>query len=147
MLEAKPRPGLVTAVGGLLGVQAIGFVLFALSQFLLASPWQSLLPPLGQLILSHLHFNLINPFILGAIFGALALFALIAAVGFLVLWRGAWLIAIFVQGLSLLIALIGYVETHSPYTYLIMGYSSLLVFYLHYSDIQVIFRSGAWGDE
>jgi hypothetical protein len=139
--KAVTRPGLVTAVGWLLILQASGFFIFGLLHLLTLSPAWLRLPT------SQFNLGLLGHFSLGVMFIPLGLLGLTAAIGMFYLRRSAWLIALLVQGLSLFMALIIYLEERSPYSYLVMGTSSFLVIYLHYSDIQMIFRSRMGGEE
>ena len=73
---------------------------------------------------------------------ALAILALIAAAGFLRPRPGAWVMAMLVQGLSLLLTLLFYFRYHSDdlFLYAIMVYSIIMVLYLNYAQVPVIFR-------
>lgn len=73
-------------------------------------------------------------------FNLLALLALIASFGFLRLHRLAWLCAMLLQGLCLLLALSLYAREKTPFAYLLMAYSIGLVLYLNYSDVQAAFQ-------
>ena len=80
----------------------------------------------------------------GSLFIALALLALLVAINFLRLRPGAWLSAMLVQGLTLLLALSLYLRDHPGgrlhYLYLIMLYGLFMVVYLNYGDVLAAFR-------
>jgi hypothetical protein len=50
------------------------------------------------------------------------------------MWRIAWLMAMLVQGLSLLTALVLYFNQKPGYVYVIMLYSIFMVIYLNYFE-------------
>jgi len=127
-------------------LQAGGFFLFGLLHLLTLSPWHDWLQ-LPNSLSNQFNLGLIGHVSLGVIFIPLSLLGFTAAIGMFYLRRGAWLIALLVQGLSLFMALIIYLEDRSPYSYVVMGTSTFLVIYLHYSDIQLLFRSRSGGDE
>jgi uncharacterized membrane protein len=54
--------------------------------------------------------------------------------------RNAWFIAVAVQGLSLLGALVQYVRSRPPYVFLLMAYCIFMVIYLHYYEVQEPFE-------
>jgi len=74
------------------------------------------------------------------IFGLLALSALMAAVSFFRVARGARLYGLLVQGLSLLMALYLYFRGKPPHAYVMMLYGVVMVVYLHQGDVQAAFR-------
>ena len=76
----------------------------------------------------------------GVIFGLLALAALLAAVTFFRVARGARLYGLLVQGLSLLMALNLYFRGKPPHAYVLMLYGVVMVVYLHQGDVQAAFR-------
>ena len=76
----------------------------------------------------------------GAIFVPLALLSLFATIGFFRHWPVAWVTAMSVQGLSLLMTLLLYFDERPPYIYIIMIYCIFLVAYLHHSDVKRRFR-------
>jgi hypothetical protein len=89
----------------------------------------------------------------GIIFLPLALLSLFATIGFFRVWRVAWVTAMSVQGLSLLMTLILYFDERPKYIYVIMIYCIFLVAYLHHSDVKKRFRPrelqfpGEWKEE
>jgi hypothetical protein len=77
------------------------------------------------------------------IFGGLAVLAVVAAIGFWRLWPIGWSLAILVQGLSLVVALVLYFTSRPFYTQLLMLFIVVLVVYLRHSDIQTTFQTRA----
>jgi hypothetical protein len=65
------------------------------------------------------------------IFTILTLLALLAAIGFFLLNRIGWLVAMMVQGACLFVALVLYFENASSYTQLTMFFSIFMVLYLN----------------
>jgi hypothetical protein len=63
------------------------------------------------------------------------LLAFLAAIGLLRLRRTAWVLAMAVQGIQLLIALVLYFTTKPWYAYPIMAFGVLMVLYLNYSAV------------
>ena len=121
------RPWPVRALTLLLVVQGLGLILIGLFsidhtagfwEILDDSSFYATLPPLGVV-------------------------ALIAAAGFLRLRAGAWVMAMLVQGLALLVALIFYFR-YRPQNLLIYGmmvYALIMVLYLNYAEVPAIFRA------
>lgn len=126
---AKPRSGPVTMLGLLLLLQAFG--LFDLGLFFFTGG----LGLRRSLIIERLIAEPINALAMGIIFIPLALLGLLAGIGFLRLWRVAWMMAMFTQGLSLLAALMLYFNQRPGYVYIIMLYSIFLVIYLNTAEI------------
>jgi hypothetical protein len=128
-LKTKTRPWLVSILGLLLLLQAAG--LFDLGLFFFTRG-------LGlnrSLIVEAFITVPINSLALGVVFIPLALLALLAAIGFFRLWRAAWLMAMLLQGLCLLAALVLYFNQRPGYVYIIMLYSILMVLYLNYFEM------------
>lgn len=74
------------------------------------------------------------------VFSALTLPMLITAVLIFRLWRHAWTIGIFLEGIILALSLYVYFNFHHPYIYLIMISGILMVFYLNYFEVQLAFN-------
>lgn len=68
-----------------------------------------------------------------------ALLAFLACLGFARLWQPAWLLAVSVQGLALLFALINYFGPRPLYVYALMASAIFMVVYLHHPDVQTAF--------
>lgn len=89
---------------------------------------------------SSLVFLLEHPFY--AVLIPLSILALIAAIGFLRPRPGAWVIAMMVQGLMLLAALIRYFGSgpRDAILYGMMFYGVIMVLYLNYAEVPLVFR-------
>jgi hypothetical protein len=75
-----------------------------------------------------------------------AILAVLAALGFFLLLRVGWLLAMFVQALTLLASLLLYVEWEEVlyqepiFIYPVMLYSVVMVLYLNSSDVRAVFH-------
>lgn len=126
------RPWPVTANALLLLLGSAGFALMgALSLLPLGVLW-----PLSPALWNTQRAAVLT----GFVFSLLATLSLAAAAGFLRVARGAWLLAVLVQGLNLALALVLYFEGRPAYVYLMMVYGILMVLYLHQADVQAAFR-------
>ncbi|MBI1882183.1 MAG: hypothetical protein HYR94_28755 [Chloroflexi bacterium] len=126
--EIQIRPWPVSVLGLLLLLQAVG--LFDLGLFFFTGG-------LGlerSLIVERLIAEPVNALAMGVVFIPLSLLALLAAIGFFWVWRMAWLMAMLLQGLSLLTALVLYFNQKPGYVYVIMLYSIFMVVYLNYFE-------------
>jgi hypothetical protein len=123
----------VIILGWLLLFQAIGLVLISAVNF-------SRLNIEWELIPQDFYVDL-PAGLRGWAFASLAILALITAVRFLRLRHTAWVHAMLLQGLSLLLAIGLYLQERPFYVYLIMLNCIFMVLYLNYSDVQVAFRS------
>jgi hypothetical protein len=132
--ETKTRPGAVSILGLLLLLEAGGF--FDLGLFFFTGG----LGPTRSLVMETLLTEPIYTLAEGIIFLPLSLLSLLAAVGFFRLWRAAWVMAMLVQGLSLLTALVLYFNQQPDYVYMIMLYSIFLVVYLNTFEVQTAFE-------
>ncbi len=79
---------------------------------------------------------------LSVLFLLISPLALVAGVGFMRLWAGAWLAAMSLQGLSLAVSLaIYFYLPESPfYLFLGMAYATLMVMYLNSHGVRASFR-------
>jgi len=77
----------------------------------------------------------------GTFFIALALLALVVAPRFFRLRSTAWISAMLLEGLTLLMALGVYLRGKAFYGYLMMLYGIFMVVYLNHSEVQAAFRS------
>lgn len=120
----------VTAVGVLLLLQAVGLSVVGASNFS-ALRFEAPIPLNGP-----------EGAIVGSGFLFLTFLALLAAVGFLRLWSGAWLVAMLLQGLSLVMALLLYLYLQEipGYLYAAMLYYILVVLYLNSQDVRTVFQ-------
>ena len=132
---SRTRPWAVTASALLLLLQGVSFFVFGLFHFTALNLDRA--QPVEVLI-----FQLLDNLLPGSVFAPLALLALWASIGFIRLWRRAWLDAMLVQGLSLLLALIIYFNQEQVFVYVIMIYGIFMVIYLHTPDIELAFRVG-----
>jgi hypothetical protein len=98
--------------------------------------WLLLLEMAALVLLTFI--NLGHP--VGVAFLALALLALVAAIGFGRVRRGGWVNAVLVQGGGLLTALLLYFGPRPMYAYFVMLVGILMVLYLHQADVQSAFR-------
>jgi hypothetical protein len=143
----RARPWPVTLIGLLLLLEAAGFLGLALVT-LGFDPQRGIFAP-ERLGLESFER------IIGIVFGALALLAVVTAAGFLRMMRGAWVNAVLVQGADLLIGLTLYFRGRPmllpvrtlygvfpvSYVYLMLAYGILMVLYLHQEFVQDAFRS------
>lgn len=77
----------------------------------------------------------------GWAFASMAILALITAVRILRLRHTAWVHAMLLQGLNLLLAIGLYLQERPFYAYLMMINSIFMVLYLNYSDVLLAFKS------
>lgn len=72
----------------------------------------------------------------------LSLLALIAVIGFVQLRPGAWVVAMLLQGMLLLMALIAYFSSaeDEPMLYVMLLYGVVMVLYLNYAEVPLVFR-------
>jgi hypothetical protein len=122
------RPWPVTLLGLLLLAQAIGLLL--LGAFKVIVPDDSN----GGLFIDPAD-------LIGVVFVLLACLALFTAFGFWRRWRNAWLNAMLLQGLCLMIALALYFRDRPPYVYGLMFYCVTMVLYLNHYEVQEAFRA------
>ncbi len=130
----------VVILGSLLIVETLVLALSGLLHLLTAN--EILGPPEGLVLFFQ---RLISPDGLvhipfGIVFVPLAFLSLFATVGFFRLWPLAWVTAMAVQGLSLLMTLILYFEDRPNYIYVIMVYCIFLVAYLQHREVKRMFR-------
>ncbi|MBI4769770.1 MAG: hypothetical protein HY784_04975 [Chloroflexi bacterium] len=134
--RAPARPWPVTALGLLLLLQSAA--LFGLGVITLLAVSLRL-----QITLETVAGELPHA-LRGIFFVALALTALLTASGFFRLRRGAWLNAMFLQGLSLLMALGIYLrdkpQAKLDPSYLMMLYGIFMVIYLNHDEVLAAFR-------
>jgi hypothetical protein len=76
------------------------------------------------------------------VFAPPAVLALLAALGFLFLLRAGWLLAMIVQGLSLLACLLLYSAWTPIFIYPVMLYCIVMALYLNSSDVRAAFHVG-----
>lgn len=76
------------------------------------------------------------------VFAPPTVLALLAALGFLFLLRAGWLLAMIVQGLSLLACLLLYSAWTPIFIYPVMLYCIVMALYLNSSDVRAAFHVG-----
>lgn len=130
MKPKKHRTRLVSIVAFLLALEAAGFLTLALLQWLRGDLFEKVsIPGVGP-----------YPFIL--IFSFLGLLVFMAAVGFYRLWPAAWITAVSVQGISLLLSLVLYATQRPTYIFWIMIFCVILVAYLNHPEVKPAFQHG-----
>lgn len=124
--EARPWP--VKALTVLLALQAAAMLALTLLRL---DAWPPVLPPWSD---PEAVFFLALPF--------LAVLGLIATIGFLWLRPGAWVVAMLVQCLHLLVTLTFYFffEQRAFYLFAMMFYAVVMVVYLNYAEVPAVFR-------
>jgi hypothetical protein len=76
-----------------------------------------------------------------------AVLAVLSAVGFLFLFRAGWLLAMAMQGATLLGCLTLFFDTRPQAIFPVMLYCTLMIFYLNSSDVRLAFHGGTAGYE
>jgi hypothetical protein len=137
--ERPRRPWPVTANALLLLLGAAGFLFMAAA---LLRPLGMRWPLTPELWQAHR-----GGLVAGFAFVLLAMLALAATLGFVRVARGAWLLAVLVQGLNLGLALVLYFSGRPTYVYVMMVYGIVMVLYLHQADVQAAFRTDTLGSE
>lgn len=125
---SEPRPWPVRALTVLLALQAAAMLALSLLQI------DDLPGLLGQWSDPEVAFFIPLPF--------LALLGFIATIGFLGLRPGAWVVAMLVQGLHLIVTLAFYFFFgQRAYTlFAMMFYAVVMVIYLNYAEVPAVFR-------
>jgi len=83
--------------------------------------------------------QLLEVIVIAALLAPLAVPAVLAAVGFVFLWRWGWMLAMMTQVLILLVCLMLYLEIKPPLVYPLMVYGILMVLYLNVQDVRLAF--------
>jgi hypothetical protein len=132
----RPRPWTVRAVGLLLLFQAAGYV--ALSIYLLLPfDWNTDLTSPQQVDALSISIILIPA----------AILAVLSAIGFLFLFRAGWLLAMVMQGATLLGCVTLHFDTKPQAIFPVMLYCIVMAFYLNSFDVRVAFYGGTAGHE
>ena len=137
-LPAKSRSWPVRATAVLLLLQAIGLGSF--SVYRITHPDWSFLPQQAEIIQDAMTLGYIEAILLVAMFIPLALLALVAAVGFVFLFRIGWLLGAIAQGLILVACLNLYFQYRPIFIYPIMVYSIIMVLYLNSFEVRIAFQ-------
>ena len=136
---AKSRSWPVRATAVLLLLQAIGLAGYSVYR-ITHLDW-SFLPREAEVIQDAMTPGHIEAILLGAVmFMPLALLALVAAVGFVFLFRIGWLLGAIAQGLILLACLYLYFHYRPIFIYPIMVYSIIMVLYFNSFEVRVAFQ-------
>jgi hypothetical protein len=128
------RSWTVRASGLLLLLQAAGFVALCI-YLLLPFDWYSVTMSPGQVDALSVSIILIPA----------AILAFLSAIGFLFLFRAGWLLAMAVQGATLLGCLAHYFDTRPPAIYPVILFCAVMAFYLNSFDVRVAFYGGSTG--
>jgi hypothetical protein len=132
----RSRPGAVRVAGLLLLLQAAGYV--ALSIYLLLhSEWRTDLMPPQQ----------IDALTASIILMPAAILAALSAIGFVFLFRAGWLLAMTMQGATLLGCLVLYFGTKPWAIFPVMLYCIVMAFFLNSSNVRFAFYGGTVGHE
>jgi magnesium-transporting ATPase (P-type) len=154
------RPGQVTILGWLLLLQAlillgIGIYHFAITHFAPILLWEWIRsfvgttsePLTAQRFLAELFSRAATQKVLTTLIESLVLFwltllTLVTALGFFSLWRFAWLLAVFIQGSTMGLALIIYFVKKPVHIYLLMLWGIFMVIYLYLPGVRQAFTHG-----
>ena len=82
---------------------------------------------------------------ISSIFIPLALMSILAAIGFLFLFRSGWLFAMVTQGLILFICLRQYITEPPNFIYPLMAYCIFMVLFINSSKVRAVFHSRGSG--
>ncbi|GEM_PF-1371964 len=137
----------IRAVGLLLLLQALGLVgaaVFTSAQI----DWLAETAPLSMempqdQILTLLSSRAMDTLVVSGFYLFGAALAGAAGIGFFFLWRLGWLLAIFTQGMVLLVSLLFYFRWKPPVVYPVLLYSIILVLYLNSFGVQAVFHDRA----
>jgi hypothetical protein len=138
----RSRPWTVRAAGLLLLLQAAGYV--ALSIYLLL--------PFDWRATAEQHVDMLSPqqtdaLSISFILIPAAILAVLSAIGFLFLFRAGWLLAMAMQGATLLGCLTLYFGAKPQAIFPVMLYCTVMAFYLNSFDVRIAFYGGTAGHE
>jgi hypothetical protein len=128
---ARVRPWPVTVLGLLLLGQAAGLLLIAI--------YHLVGPVVSWDVLVEAAAARSRAAVVGLMLACLACLAGLTAVGFWRMWGQAWLQAMLLQALCLLLALILYFWQKPGFVYLLMAFSIFMVLYLNYYEVRAAF--------
>ena len=138
----RSRPWTVRAIGLLLLLQAAGYV--ALSVYLLFPfDWGML----AEDRIDMMSAQQIDALYISIILIPAAVPVILSAIGFLFLFRAGWLLAMAMQGATLLGCLLLYFDTRPLAIFPVMLYCIVMAFYLNSSDVRIAFYGEAVGHE
>ena len=138
----RSRPWTVRAVGLLLLLQAAGYV--ALCIYLLF--------PFDWGVTAEQGFESLSPQQIDALYISIILIpaavpVILSAIGFLFLFRVGWLLAMAMQGATLLGCLLLFFDTRPQAIFPVMLYCIVMAFYLNSFDVRSAFHGEAAGHE
>jgi len=136
----RSRPWTVRAVGLLLLLQAIVYVALTI-YLLLPFDWEATAGLQGDIT----NPQQIDAMAIGFLLIPSAMLAILSAIGFLFLRRAGWLLAMAMQGATLLGCLTFYFATKPWAIFPVMVYSIVMAFYLNSFDVRVAFYGGGAG--
>ena len=136
----RSRPWTVRAIGLLLLLQAAGYV--ALSIYLLLPfDWGAT----AEHDFATMPLQQIDALYISIILIPAAVPVVLSAIGFFFLFRAGWLLAMAMQGATLLGCLLLYFDTRPPAIFPIMLYCIVMAFYLNSFDVRIAFYGEAAG--
>jgi hypothetical protein len=134
--SGQQRPSSVVIATLLQVIQGAGLLGYGIYQ-LITHGWELDIPVGGW---RYIPFPLFESISSGLILTMLGAFTLIVAVAFWFLWDPAWMAAMTMQGLGLVVGLINYLRDRPNYTGMVLGV--VIVFYLNHGEVRQMFR---WG--
>ena len=138
----RSRPWTVRAISLLLLLQAAGYV--ALSIYLLLPfDWAAT----AEHDFATMPSQQIDALYISIILIPAAVPVVLSAIGFLFLFRAGWLLAMAMQGATLLGCLLLYFDTRPLAIFPVMLYCIVMAFYLNSSDVRIAFYGEAVGHE
>ena len=134
----RSRPWTVRAIGLLLLLQAAGYVALCI-YLLLPFDWGVL----AEDRIDMMSAQQIDALYISIILIPAAVPVLLSAIGFLFLFRAGWLLAMAMQGATLLGCLLLYLDTRPLAIFPVMLYCIVMAFYLNSSDVRIAFYGEA----
>ena len=128
------RPRIVSFVGWLIFLQGIGFMGSCFLRIVVAR-WGDLQIPYLSTFTSHSTAYL---YVVGGIWGVLSILAWISALSLWKMHSNAWVLAMIIQMLALISALVGYLRGSTNYLAMLLGV--VIVFSLNNQEVQNAFR-------
>ena len=138
----RSRPWTVRAIGLLLLLQAIVYVALTI-YLLLPFDWTATAELQGDIT----NAQQIDALAISFLLIPSAILAILSAIGFLFLRRAGWLLAMAMQGATLLGCLTFYFDTKPWAIFPVMVYCIVMAFYLNSFDVRVAFYGGGAGHE
>ena len=138
----RSRPWTVRAIGLLLLLQAAGYVALCI-YLLLPFDWGVL----AEDRIDMMSAQQIDALYISIILIPAAVPVVLSAIGFLFLLRAGWLLAMAMQGATLLGCLLLYFDTRPQAIFPVMLYCIVMAFYLNSADVRIAFYGEAVGHE